>query len=87
MRESVIYQDIRAEAIAEGRAEGKAEGRAEGKQEGEVSLVLRLLKKRIGKVAPDLQTRIQGLSIEELEDLDEALFDFTSAADLVNWLN
>ena len=44
MRESVIYQDIRAEAIAEGRAEGKAEGRAEGKQEGEVSLVLRLQK-------------------------------------------
>ncbi len=83
MRESVIYQEIRAEAKAEGRAEGKAEG----KQEGEASLVLRILKKRIGQIAPDLEQRIQGLSIEELENLGEALLDFTSAADLVNWLN
>ena len=87
MRESVIYQEIRAEAKAEGRAEGKTEGKAEGKQEGEVSLVLRLLKKRIGQITPDLQQRIQGLSIEELENLGEALLDFTSVADLVNWLN
>ncbi len=71
MRESVIYQEIRAE----------------GKQEGEASLVLRLLRKRIGQVAPDLEKRIQGLSIEELEDLGEALLDFATEADLVNWLN
>ena len=75
MRESVIYQEIRAEAKAEGKAEGEA------------SLVLRLLKKRIGQVAPDLEQRIQGLSIEELENLGEALLDFATIADLVNWLN
>ncbi len=79
MRESVIYQEI--------RAEGKAEGRAEGKQEGEVSLVLRLLRKRTGQVSQDLEKQIQGLSIEELEDLGEALLDFVNEADLVNWLN
>ena len=31
MRESVIYQEIRAEGIAEGEAKGRAKGRAEGK--------------------------------------------------------
>ncbi len=71
MRESVIYQEIRAE----------------GKQEGEVSLVLRLLRKRLGQVSQDLEKRIQGLSIERLEDLGEALLDFATEADLVNWLN
>ena len=79
MRESVIYQEI--------RAEGKAEGRAEGKQEGEASLVLRLLRKHTGQVSRDLEKQIQGLSIEELEDLGEALLDFANEADLVNWLN
>ena len=79
MRESVIYQEI--------IAEGEAKGRAEGKQEGEVSLVLRILKKRLGQVSQELEKRIQTLSIEQLEDLGEALLDFTSEADLLDWLN
>ncbi len=83
MRESVIYQEIRAE----GKAEGIAEGEAKGKQEGEASLVLRILRKRIGQVSQDLEKRIQGLSIEQLEDLGEALLDFTTETDLLNWLN
>ena len=83
MRESVIYQEIRAE----GKAEGIAEGEAKGKQEGEASLVLRILRKRIAQVSQDLEKRIQGLSIEQLEDLGEALLDFTTETDLLNWLN
>ncbi len=79
MRESVIYQEIRAEA--------RAEGRAEGKQEGEVSLVLRLIRKRIGQVSLDLEKRIQGLSVEQLENLGEAVLDFETQADLLSWLD
>ncbi len=73
MRESVIYQEIRAE------------GRAEGKQEEGVSLVLRLLRKRIGEVSEDLQKRIAGLSVSQLEDLGEAVLDFQTQADLLSW--
>jgi hypothetical protein len=32
-------------------------------------------------------TRIKGLSIEQLENLGEALLDFSSVADLETWLN
>lgn len=34
-----------------------------------------------------MQTQIQTLSVEELENLGEALLDFSEAADLANWLN
>lgn len=79
MRESVIYQDI--------RAGGKAEGKAEGRQEEAASLILRLLNRRCGEILPALSQQVQGLSVEQLEQLGEALLDFTSVEDLVNWLS
>ncbi|MGK7953095.1 MAG: Rpn family recombination-promoting nuclease/putative transposase [Xenococcaceae cyanobacterium] len=82
MRESVIYQDIKAQGIKE----GEAKGRAEGIKEGEVSLVLRLLKKRIGEISAEDESRITGLSVEQLEALGEALLDFSSGDDLSAWL-
>lgn len=82
MQESVIYQDIVAEATAKGRAEGRAEGRVEG----EALLVMRLLRRRIGEVNADLESRIRALSLTQLETLGEALLDFTQPEDLVNWL-
>jgi predicted transposase/invertase (TIGR01784 family) len=79
MRESVIYQDI----LAEGRAEGRTEGRvAEGR-----ALILRQLNRRVGVLPSDLQTRLEGLSLEQLENLGEALLDFAALADLQQWLN
>ena len=75
MHESVIYQAIRAEEKVEGIAEDEAKGRAEGKHKEEVSLVLRILRKRFGQVSQDLEKQIQTLSIEQLEDLGEALLD------------
>ncbi len=74
MRESVIYQDI------------KAQGKAEGIKEGEVSLVLRLLKKRIGQIKAEDESQITNLSVEQLEALGEALLDFSSRDDLIAWL-
>ncbi|MEM9276872.1 MAG: DUF4351 domain-containing protein, partial [Cyanobacteria bacterium P01_F01_bin.143] len=80
------YSDGKAEGIGIGKIEGKIEGKAEGKQEGEVSFALRILRKRFGQISQDLEKQIQTLSIEQLEDLGEALLDFTTEADLVNWL-
>ena len=79
MRESVIYQDIVAKATAEGKAEGI--------QEGEASLVLRQLKRRIEEVNLELEVRIRSLSVPQLEELGEALLDFSRTSDLVAWLD
>jgi predicted transposase/invertase (TIGR01784 family) len=61
-------------------------GRQEGIKEGKLELVLRLLERRVGEIAPDIQSRIRILSIEQLENLGEAVLDFTSASDLTDWL-
>lgn len=51
-----------------------------------VTMVLRLLNRRVGGLTTQLQERIQQLSTPQLEDLGEALLDFTAIADLENWL-
>ena len=90
MRLEPLYQRNREQAKEEGRQEGKQEGRQEGKQEGkqegEKNLILRLLHRRIGEIDALLIERITGLSIEQLENLGEALLDFSSVADLEAWL-
>jgi predicted transposase/invertase (TIGR01784 family) len=78
MRESVIYQEI--------LAEGREEGREEGRKEGERSIVLRLLARRVGELPQDLRNRVETLSLEQLENLGEALLDFQGIADLLSWL-
>jgi hypothetical protein len=70
MKESVIYQDIRAS----------------GKQEEAAKLVLRQLNRRLGQLSPTISQQIRLLPVEQLEDLGEALLDFESEADLLEWL-
>ncbi|PIG90719.1 DUF4351 domain-containing protein [Gloeocapsopsis sp. IPPAS B-1203] len=74
MRESVIYQEILAEGEQQGR---EVEGR---------SLVLRQLNRRVGELPQDLQTQIESLSLEQLENLAEALLDFQEITDIDAWL-
>jgi predicted transposase YdaD len=83
MRGSVIYQEIREDGLLEGRQLGLLEGR----KDEALSLLTRLLIRRIGPIAPETREQIQTLSVEELEDLGEALLDFSEASDLTNWLN
>ncbi len=87
MRLEPIYQRNREQAKQEGRQEGLQEGRQEGRQEGKQNLILRQLNRRIGEIDASLIDRIQGLSIEQLENLGEALLDFTTPADLETWFN
>ncbi|MBD2493390.1 DUF4351 domain-containing protein [Nostoc sp. FACHB-280] len=78
MQESVIYQDILQKGLQQGEARGK-------RQEA-LGLILRQLKRRFGVIEPQTEQQIQTLSITQLEDLAEALLDFTSQNDLVNYL-
>ncbi|MBD1922070.1 DUF4351 domain-containing protein [Microcoleus sp. FACHB-831] len=74
MQQSVFYQRIIE----------KREQR--GRKQGEVAMLLRLLTRRVGAIAPDIENQIQQLSIPQLEDLGEALLDFSSVNDLTSWL-
>jgi predicted transposase YdaD len=55
-------------------------------QEGEVNLVLRLLARQCGELSIEQTIPIGSLPIVQLENLGEALLDFTGMADLENWL-
>ncbi len=57
-----------------------------GIQQGELKIIQRQLTKRIGVITPELQEQLGGLSLTQLEDLAEALLDFSTEADLVGWL-
>ena len=59
---------------------------AEGRREECVSLVLRQLRRRFGTVDTGQMVRIQRLTLEQAENLAEALLDFQTPADLKAWL-
>jgi hypothetical protein len=44
------------------------------------------LTKRFGQLSEEIRSSISGLPLPVLEDLSEALLDFTSLADLQVWL-
>jgi predicted transposase YdaD len=66
--------------------EAKQEGKQEGERAGEARLVLRLLSKRFGKIDDRRIQVINSLTLEQLEDLGEALLDFGEVGDLDQWL-
>jgi len=71
MQESVIYQDILQK----------------GRQQEAFTYTLRLLNRRFGNIDSSLTERIRILAANQLENLGEALFDFSNVNDLEAWLN
>jgi predicted transposase/invertase (TIGR01784 family) len=59
----------------------------EAKADGEQILVLKILTRKLGNITPEIRSRINSLTIEQLESLGEDLLDFTSIADLEAWLS
>ncbi len=52
----------------------------------ERSLILRQLNRRVGMIAPETEAQIRTLSLIQLEELGEALLDFSQPSDLNVWL-
>jgi predicted transposase YdaD len=78
--------EVVMEIVTSWMQQGIERGLEQGRQEGELAVIMRLLNRRIGTVAPELQEQIRQLSLTQLEDLAEALLDFADTADLVSWL-
>ena len=70
MKESVIYQDWLAQ----------------GRRQGQIGLILSQLKRCIGEIKSEDETRINSLSEEQLEVLGDVLLDFSSRDELLAWL-
>ena len=50
------------------------------------ALILRLLNRKFRTLSNEIRVRIQGLSMNQLEELGEALLDFDGLVDLEDWL-
>jgi predicted transposase YdaD len=69
---------------------GQLKGELIGEQRGELleaqKLVKRLLTRRVGEIDKSLIKQIEALTIEALEELGEALLDFSNVTHLEEWL-
>jgi predicted transposase/invertase (TIGR01784 family) len=74
LQETRVYQDAKAEGVNEGR---QAEAR---------SMILRQLSRQVGTLSSEVNVAVIALSLEQLEDLGEALLDFQEVTDLISWL-
>ncbi len=83
LRESPWYQEI----LREGERLGEQRGKQEGRQEEGRSLILKQLARRVGALSPETTAQVEALSIEQLEELGEALLDFTQIEELTAWLD
>lgn len=52
----------------------------------ERSLILKLLTRKLGDIPPETRVQIEALSVPRLKNLGETLLDFSTIADLTNWV-
>jgi len=82
----LVKEELVMEIVTSWMEKGIEQGLQQGLQR-EIALVLRLLHRRVGSISPELQAQVEGLSLEKIEALGEALLDFHTEGDLVAWLN
>lgn len=79
-----------AEILERGRRLGREEGRQEGREEGRhtemIALIECLIQSRFGALSPELEQRIATLPIDRGKALVKAFLNFSSVADLEDWL-
>ena len=60
--------------------------RLEGREEGVIKVLTAQITRRFGTSSTNLQTRLQGLSANQLDELGFVIFDFKTLADVEDWL-
>ncbi|MFM7601358.1 MAG: Rpn family recombination-promoting nuclease/putative transposase [Pseudanabaena sp.] len=94
LKKTRVYQDAVLEGIQIGKQEGLQIGEQRGLQigeqrglvKGQSAMLQRQLTRKFGKVSPSLKSKIAKLSVAQLEDLAEAIFDLQTSADLSAWI-
>ncbi|MEA5619805.1 Rpn family recombination-promoting nuclease/putative transposase [Cronbergia sp. UHCC 0137] len=80
-------QEAREQGLEQGREQGLEQGLEQGREQEARSLILRQLNRKVGTIPNVLLSKIQLLSLEQIEALGEALLDFAVLADLETWLD
>lgn len=62
------------------------QGLQRGLHQEALTVITRLLRRRVGAVPPAMEVRLGELSVPDLEDLGEALLDFTQLSEIEAWL-
>jgi predicted transposase YdaD len=52
-----------------------------------VTLILRLLNRRVGEISPGVEAQIKVLPLVKLEELHDAASDFDQMSNLIGWLD
>jgi flagellar biosynthesis/type III secretory pathway protein FliH len=72
--------------LALGLEQGLEKGLEKGREEGARRLVLHQLQRKFGDLDPVTLKRIETLPTDRIEELADALLNFTAHSDLVTWL-
>ena len=73
--------------ISRWESRGIEEGLKQGLHDGKEQLIVRLISRRLGNIPPAVTGRISALTPAQMDDLGEALLDFTGPEDLDRWLS
>lgn len=84
-KQEIFIGDRQGEVIL-AKQEGLKEGEEQGKIQQAIKHILRLARRTLGELSPEIQARIQQLSLEKLDLLAEEIFELTTMENLVNWL-
>ena len=77
-----ISEQIYQIYFSEGEAKGRAEGEAKGEAKGRGATLIRLLERRFGPLSPDLVSRVEAASPEELDAWTDQVLDASSLEEM-----
>ncbi|NEO57581.1 MAG: Rpn family recombination-promoting nuclease/putative transposase [Okeania sp. SIO3B5] len=81
-KQEKLIRDRKGE-ISLARREGIGIGREEGIGIGIVKQILRQIRRKFGEITPEVQTKIEQLSLEKLDILGDEFFDLATIVDIV----
>ena len=84
---NLVEQEQIMEIVTSWMEKGIEQGIEQGIEKGEQKIIKKQLKRRFNNITPSLENQINKLSVEQIESLADAIFDFQSVDNLINWLD
>ncbi len=82
-RQALLESPLGQAILAQGAEQGREEGREQGREEAERRILQRQLRRRFGEVPELVETTLQRLNVEQLEELAECLIEVNSLDEFI----